>query len=252
MGVLAALESIPNDQPESGWSQIWTRCSEVHRGPQPCRQPPRPRGRLLAMSMPITYPAERDAKGIAVARHRRGPDWHCMGTPQPRTAVVVFLPLPAPVVRGPLEFGQLPAPVGPLQLYACAPRLPVVWIALAYGSTAVGRLATVACSFDRGGVGSTRELGVCHSAIPRTDSGAGLLWRHDSKLPWRHFRLRTRIRAGPPSRVPTHFRAVCTDGGHVGSLDQGQPNLERLDADLPDRGGQRMAGSRSLAAAARR
>jgi hypothetical protein len=51
--------------------------------------------------------------------------------------------------------------------------------------------------------------------------------------------------------VPTHFRAVCTDGDHVGSLDQGQPNLERLDADLPDRGGQRMAGSRSLAAAAR-
>ena len=41
--------------------------------------------------------------------------------------MVVFLPLPAPVVRGSLEFGQLPAPFRPLQLYARAPRLSAVW-----------------------------------------------------------------------------------------------------------------------------
>jgi hypothetical protein len=197
--------------------------------------------------MTIAYSSAQDAKGIAMARHRRGPGWNSINTPQPRTPVVAFLPPPARVVRGPLEFGQLPARVRRLQLYARTPRLPVVWIARAYGSMSVGRLAAVACSFDRGGVGSDRELGVRHSAIPRTDRRARLPRRHDSKLPWRHPRLRTRIRAGPPSRVPTHFRAVCTDGGHVGSLDQRQPNLERSDADLPDRGYQRMAGSRPLA-----
>ena len=41
--------------------------------------------------------------------------------------MVVFLRLPARVVRGSLEFGQLPAPVGPLQLYARATRLSAVW-----------------------------------------------------------------------------------------------------------------------------
>src|SRR5215208_3423119 len=116
--------------------------------------------------MRLAYASAQDAKDFAVARHRRGTGRHCISTPHPRTPVVVFLPLPAPVVRGSLEFGQLPAPVGPLQFHAHAPRLPVVWIARAYGSTAVGRLAVMACRFDRGGVGSTRELGVCHSAIP--------------------------------------------------------------------------------------
>src|SRR5215217_1978924 len=221
-----------------------------------CR-PPRKAGnadakiydQLLAAPLPFTYPAEQDAKSIALARNHRGPGWHRIPAPQSRSPVVVFLPLPAPVVRGSLESGQLPAPVGPLQLYARAPRLPAVWIGRAYRSTAVGRVAAVACSFDRGGVGSTRELGVRHSAIPRTDGRAWLPRRHDSKLAWRHPRLRTRVCCGPPSRVPAHFRAICTDGGHVGSLDQRQPDLERLDAYLPDRGGQGMAGSGSLAEA---
>src|SRR5215217_6746457 len=204
---------------------------------------------LLAPIMRLAYSSAQDAKDFAVARHRRGTGRHCISTPQPRTPVVVFLLLPAPVVRGSLEFGQLPAPVGPLQLHARSPRLPVVWIARAYRSTAVSRLAAVARGFDRGGVGSNREFGVRHSAIPRTDRRAWLPRRHGSKLAWRHPRLRSRFRAGPPSRVPTHFRAVCTDGGHFGSLDQGQPNLERPDAYPPDRGGQRMAGSRPLAVA---
>src|SRR5215217_7896420 len=159
--------------------------------------------------MRLAYSSAQDAKDFAVVRHRRGTGLHCISTPQPRTPVVVFLPLSAPVVREPLEFGQLPAPVGPLQLHARAPWLPVVWIARAYGSTAVDRLAAVACGFDRGGVGSNRELGVCHSAIPRTDRRAGLPRRHDSELAWRHPRLRTRFRAGPRSGVPTHIRAVC-------------------------------------------
>src|SRR3712207_8453703 len=55
-------------------------------------------------------------------------------------------------------------------------------------------LAAVACSFDRGGVGSTREIGVRHSAIPRTDGGAGLPRRHDSKLAWRD-RKSTRLKS---------------------------------------------------------
>src|SRR5215216_2580602 len=83
---------------------------------------------LLAAPLPFTYPAEQDAKSIALARNHRGPGWHRIPAPQSRSPVVVFLPLPAPVVRGSLEFGQLPAPVGPLQLYARAPRLPAVWI----------------------------------------------------------------------------------------------------------------------------
>src|SRR5215213_6887063 len=170
--------------------------------------------------MRLAYSSAQDAKDFAVARHRRGTGRHCISTPHPRTPVVVFLPLPAPVVRGSLEFGQLPAPVGPLQLYARAPRLPAVWTTRAYRSTTVGSVAAVACSFDRGGVGSTRELGVRHSAIPRTDGRAWLPRRHDSKFAWRHPRLRTRVRCGPPSRVSAHFRAFCTDGGHVGSLDQ--------------------------------
>jgi hypothetical protein len=118
-------------------------------------------GQLLAPLMTIAYSSAQDAKDFAVACHCRGPGWQCICTPQPRTPVVVFLSLPARVVQGSLEFGQLPAPVGPLQLHARAPRLPVVWIARACGSTVVGRLAAVACSFDRGGGGKwsrTRSL----------------------------------------------------------------------------------------------
>ena len=66
-----------------------------------------------------------------MARHRRAPGRHLISTPQPRSPVVVFLSLPARVVRRSLEFGQLPTPVGPLQFYAPAPRLPAVWIACA-------------------------------------------------------------------------------------------------------------------------
>src|SRR5919112_4454170 len=58
-----------------------------------------------------------------------------------------------------------------------APRLSAVWqLWLAVSIEAV--------------VGSGRELGVCHSAIPRTDGRAWLPRRHDSELAWRHPRLR--------------------------------------------------------------
>src|SRR5215217_7000677 len=197
--------------------------------------------------MTIPYSSVQDAKDFDVARPRRGTCRHCISTPQPRTPVEVFLCLPDPVVRGPLELRQLPAPVGPLQLYAPSPRLPIVWIACADRPTAVGGLAVVACSFDRGCVGSGGKLRVRHSAIPRADSRAWLPRRHDSELAWRHRRLRARVHDGPPSRIPSYARAVCADGGHVSHLDQGQLNLERSDADPSDRGYQRMAGSRSLA-----
>jgi hypothetical protein len=48
-------------------------------------------GQLLATPMAITYSAEQDEESFALTRHRRGPDWHCISTPQPRTVVVVFL-----------------------------------------------------------------------------------------------------------------------------------------------------------------
>src|SRR5215213_6010831 len=119
-----------------------------------------------------------------------------------------------------LELGQLPAPVGPIQLHAPAPWGPAMWSAHAYRSTAVGALAVVACSFDRGGVGSDRELGVRYSTIPRTDSRARLPRRHDRELARRHPRLRSRVHDGPPSRIPLLFRGVCADGGCASSLDK--------------------------------
>src|SRR5215204_3138330 len=121
---------------------------------------------------------------------------------------------------GSLELGQLPAPVGPIQLHAPAPRLPIVWIACADRPTAVGRLAAVACSFDRGCVGSNRELGVRYSAIPGTDRRARLPRRHDRELAWGHPRLRARVHDGQPSRLSSHSRAVCADGGCASPLDQ--------------------------------
>src|SRR5215204_2062407 len=190
---------------------IWRRAWRVTAGV---------RTRLLATHVVITYSSEQDEEILALVRHRPRVDRRGVAAPRPGKVVVVFVWLPASVVWRSLEFGQLPAPVGPVQFHAPAPRLPIVWIACADCPTAVGRLAAVACSFDRGCVGGDRELGVRYSAMPRTDRRARLPRRHDSELAWGHPRLRARVHDGPPSRISSHSRAVCADGGCASPLDQ--------------------------------
>src|SRR3712207_5188310 len=113
-------------------------------------------GRSLAVPTAIAYSAAEDAKGIAAARHRRGPGCRRLPTPSPRT----------PVVGRPLEFGQLSAPVGPIQLHPRPPRICVVRVTGFHGPTPVDGLAALVCGLDRGAVGGSRELGVRYSTVP--------------------------------------------------------------------------------------
>src|SRR5215203_943280 len=221
---------------------IWRRAWRVTAGV---------RTRLLATHVVITYSSEQDEEILALVRHRPRVDRHGVAAPRPGKVVVVFVWLPASVVWRPLEFGQLPASVGPVQLHAPAPRLSAVRFACIGRPEAVGSLAIVARCLDRSGVGSDRELRVRHPALPSRDGRARLSRRHHSELAWRPPRLRAGVLTGAATRIPAHFRAIRAHGGYAGDLDQGQPDLERRDADSPYRGDQRMAGRGSLAAAAR-
>src|SRR4028119_2401503 len=91
-------------------------------------------------------------------------------------------------------------------------------------------------------MGVGRELGVRYPALPRGDGGPRLPRRHGGELARRHPVVWCRVRVGPTPWISTHGRAVRGDGGGASPLDQGQPQPERLDARLPDRGGPRVAG----------